>query len=122
MGTGMISILLYRVPQPYNARWLRILGIIVFILNLVLFIIFSAISTVRFILFPKVIGKVARCEKESLFLGAYVMGLATLVNMFVYVCVEGAEWGPWALNFAWAWFFVCAVLSFASVCAVPFLM
>lgn len=134
----MLSILLYRVPPPYNAHWLRILGIIVFVLNLVLFITFSFIFTLRVIIFPRIAEKIMKCEKESLFLGTWIMGLATLVNMFVFVCVQDGHWGGWpgeyaltaegtgnggwAVNFAWAWFWVCYVLSLGVVCLVPFLV
>ena len=104
-----------------------------FILNLVLFIVFSFIFTLRVVMFTKIPGKIMTCEKESLFLGAWVMGLATLVNMFVFVCVQDGHWGGWpgemgvnnggwALNFAWAWFWVCYVVSLSVVCLVPFLV
>lgn len=79
-----------------------------------------------------------KCEKEAFFLGTWVMGLSTLVNMFVYVCVQDGHWGGWrsieagestlngnggwAVNFAWALFWVCYVVAMSVVCLVPSLV
>jgi len=41
------------------------------------------------------------------------MGLATIVNMVVFVCVPA--WGPWAIQFAWALWWIDVVIS-VSVC------
>lgn len=122
MGTGLVSILLHQMPSPYDSKWARILGTIVFVLNLVLFIIFSFITTLRYVLFPEIIPAVLKSSQECLFFGAFPMGLATLINMFVYVCVEPGHWGPWAVNFAWAWFWVDAVIATLCTLGVPVMM
>lgn len=122
MGTGVVSIVLHQMPKPYDAHWLRILGIIVFIFNLVLFILFSVITTARFIMYPEVLDAIMRGPGESLFLGAFPIGLATLINMFVYVCVQNGHWGGWATGFAWAWFWADAVMALACAMVVPFFM
>ena len=37
-----------------------------------------------------------RHPAQSLFLGTFPMGLATIVNMIVFVCVPA--WGPWTIQ------------------------
>lgn len=37
------------------------------------------------------------------------MGFATLVNMWIYVCVPA--WGPWAAIVAWVLWMIDAVIS-----------
>ncbi|KAF3087890.1 hypothetical protein TWF102_000833 [Orbilia oligospora] len=45
MGTGIVSILLYDLP--FNAPWIRYIAIVLFCLNIVLFLSFSLISVLR---------------------------------------------------------------------------
>ncbi|KAK0767366.1 hypothetical protein LTR75_018395, partial [Friedmanniomyces endolithicus] len=46
---------------------------------------------------------------NSLFLGTVPMGFATLVEMWVFVCVPA--WGPWAADVAWALWMLDAVAA-----------
>lgn len=48
------------------------------------------------------------------------MGLATIINMIVFVCVP--VWGSWVTTFAWALWWVDAVLSVAICLYLPFLI
>lgn len=50
MGTGIVSILLNQFP--YKARWLYWLSVIVFVVNLALFILFVGLSLLRYALWP----------------------------------------------------------------------
>ncbi|KAK6905845.1 hypothetical protein I203_106679 [Kwoniella mangroviensis CBS 8507] len=47
MGTGIVSILLYTFP--YLARWLRTIGIVIFVLDVVLFLLLSVGNLIRYI-------------------------------------------------------------------------
>ncbi|KAH8665866.1 voltage-dependent anion channel [Tricladium varicosporioides] len=59
-----------------------------------------------------------RHPAQSLFLGTFPMGLATIINMIVFVCVP--SWGYRAVQLAWAlWWFDMAV-SLACCMYVPF--
>jgi tellurite resistance protein TehA-like permease len=117
MGTGIVSILLHQ--NPFATQWLRIISIVVFVLNLVLFCLFTIASILRYILYPQLWGIMLRHPVQSLFVGAFPMGLSTLINMAVYVC---APWGNGAINFIWAVWWIDAVLSMASCLVLPFLM
>lgn len=92
MGTGIVSILLHNLP--YNGRWLYWLSVIVFCLNILLFCTFLLISILRYAIYPEIWRVMIRHPAQSLFLGTFPMGLATIVNMVALVCVPA--WGDWA--------------------------
>jgi tellurite resistance protein TehA-like permease len=93
MGTGIVSILLHNLP--YNGIWLYWLSVIVFALNVFLFCLFLVISILRYTIYPQIWCAMIRHPAQSLFLGTFPMGLATIVNMIVFVCVP--SWGTWTI-------------------------
>lgn len=118
MGTGVASILLYTLP--YNGDWLYWLSVIVFCLNIALFCLFLFISVLRYTLFPGIFMAMIRHPVQSLFVGTFPMGLATIVNMIVFVCVPA--WGPWAITLAWTLWWIDVVISVASCMSLPFVI
>ncbi|KAJ3578073.1 hypothetical protein NPX13_g2493 [Xylaria arbuscula] len=98
MGTGITSILLHNFP--YNASWLYWISVVIFALNVLLFSVFSVISVLRYILFPGLWTATIKNPVQSLFLGTFPIGLATIINMVIFVCVPA--WGDWATALAWA--------------------
>jgi tellurite resistance protein TehA-like permease len=85
MGTGIVSILLHTIP--YNGTWLYWISIAIFALNVILFCTFFTLSFLRYTLYPEIWGAMIRHPGQSLFLGTFPMGLATIINMLVLVCV-----------------------------------
>lgn len=118
MGTGIVSILLYNLP--YNGLWLRRIGYIIFALNVLLFVMFLAISILRYTLFPEIWSVMIRHPAQSLFLGTFPMGLATIINMITFVCVK--EWGGDWWKLAWALWWFDAAVSLATCLTLPFIM
>ncbi|UPK90739.1 hypothetical protein LCI18_001674 [Fusarium solani-melongenae] len=116
MGTGITSILLYTLP--YNAGWLRHVATAIFCLNIIYFLVFLLIAALRYILYPEIFGVMLRHPAQSMFLGTLPMGMATLVNMFCFVCVPA--WGDAAAYFAFAIWVVDAILSIVIALGVPF--
>ena len=94
MGTGIVSILLHNLP--YNGNWLYWISIILFCLNIFLFLLFLGISILRYTLYPYIWAAMIRHPAQSLFLGTFPMGLATIINMVVFVCVPA--FGGWAIE------------------------
>ena len=94
MGTGIVSVLLHNLP--YNGDWLYWISVVVFCLNVALFITFTFISIVRYTVFPEIWTVMIRHPQQSLFLGTFPMGLATIINMVVFVCVPA--WGDGAVK------------------------
>jgi tellurite resistance protein TehA-like permease len=93
MGTGIVSILLHNLP--YNGIWLYWISVVVFALNVLLFSIFLIISILRYAIYPEIWTVMIHHPAQSLFLGTFPMGLATIINMIVYVCAPA--WGTWAV-------------------------
>lgn len=94
MGTGIVSILLHNLP--YNGVWLYWISVAMFALNVVIFIAFLLLSVLRYVIYPDIWFAMIRHPAQSLFLGTFPMGLATIINMIVFVCVP--LWGTWAIR------------------------
>ena len=107
MGTGIVGILLNTIP--FQARWLYYLSIVFFLSNTILFFSAFTISVLRYALYPEIWGVMIRDPVNSLFLGTIPMGFATLIDMWIYICIPA--WGPWAATVVWIAWMVDAVLS-----------
>ena len=134
MGTGVVSILLHNLP--YNGRWLYWISVLIFALNVFLFCVFTVVSFLRYTLFKGLWACLIRHPVQSLFLGGIVrqylecvtdilkgtfpMGLTTIVNMMIYVCVP--VWGSWACILAWALWWIASALAIATNMILPFLI
>lgn len=53
-------------------------------------------------------------------IGTIPMGLATIINMIVFVCVPA--WGTWAANMAWGFWWADVVLALASCLLLPWIV
>ncbi|KAH6607664.1 c4-dicarboxylate transporter malic acid transport [Trichoderma cornu-damae] len=117
MGTGIVSVLLHNLP--WNAHWLRVVSYVFFCLNVLLFATFSAISLLRYALYPEIWSAMVSHPAQSLFLGCFPMGLATIINMMIFSC---AHWGPWLVYLAWALWWIDVLLSMATCISMPFVV
>lgn len=118
MGTGIVSILLNTLP--YNARWIYWISVVIFALNVLLFAIFLTITVLRYVLYPEIFRPAVLHPVQSMHIGAFPMGITTMINMFCFVCVPA--WGEWSRGFIWAiWIFV-AVFSVILALLMPFLL
>lgn len=118
MGTGIASILLHNLP--YNGRWLYWISVVIFCLNILLFVLFTIISLMRYIMFPGLFMFMVRHPVQSLFLGTIPMGLATIINMVVFVCVPA--WGHPAIILAWVLWWIDVTLAVATCFWLPFVI
>lgn len=118
MGTGIASILLHNLP--YHGAWLYWLSVAVFGLNVLLFCVFLLVSTLRYTMFRGLFMAMIRHPVQSLFVGTFPMGLATIVNMVVFVCVPA--WGPWATTLAWTLWWIDVALALCTCMWLPFVI
>lgn len=118
MGTGIVSILLHNLP--YNGRWLYWISVVIFCFNILLFVVFLLISLARYSLFKGIWNAMIRHPVQSLFLGTFPMGFATIINMICLVCVP--PWGQWAAIMAWAFWWIDVVLALATNMYLPFMI
>lgn len=94
---------------PFHAHWLDIISIIFFVLNVTIFLLFTCMSFLRYILYPHLALVVLRHPHQSLFIATFPVGLATLTNMIVLVCVPA--WGQGTAIFAWVLWWIVATLA-----------
>lgn len=107
MSTGVVSILLHQLP--YNGHWLQIISVIFFVFNICIFVLFSIISCLRYGLYPELFPAVLRHPHQSLFLGTFPVGLATIINMIVLVCVPA--WGHGMATLAWVLWWIDSIIA-----------
>jgi tellurite resistance protein TehA-like permease len=118
MSTGVVSILLHELP--YNGHWLRIISTIFFVLNVVLYVLFLAISCLRYAMWPEMFPAMIRHPQQSLFLGAFPVGLATIIDMVVLVCVPA--WGQGMVTLAWVLWWIDGVIALVVCFHMSFVM
>lgn len=118
MSTGVLSIMLHQLP--YNGHWLRVISIIFFVTNVVLFVLFTILSILRYTLYPRLFLGVLRHPHQSLFLATFPVGLATLINMIVLVCAP--EWGDGMAILAWVLWWIVTVLALTTCVHLTYVM
>ncbi|KAG9316478.1 voltage-dependent anion channel-domain-containing protein [Chiua virens] len=84
-GTGSISILFHTFPYGTNSPVMRALSLVLFFLNLALFVLFTALSAARYTLFPGIWDRMLRHPVQSLYLGTFPMGATTLLTVSITV-------------------------------------
>lgn len=117
MGTGIVSILLHELP--YQFRGLGIISNVVFGINVALFVLFLSLSLARYIIWPYMLPTMLFHPGQSLFLGTFAMGFATIVNM----CALSAApaWGSGFVTFTWVIWWIDAAISIVICIGLPFL-
>src|SRR2546423_1592727 len=118
MSTGILSILLHQLP--YNGDWLQIISVIFFVLNICLFVVFSIITCLRYTLYPEIFPTILRHPQQSLFLATFPVGLATIINMIVLVCVP--VWGHGMGTFAWVLWWIDGLLALTACFHLSYMM
>jgi C4-dicarboxylate transporter/malic acid transport protein. len=91
-----------------------------FVLNVVVFALAFVTSIVRYTLYPEIWRVMIQDPTNSLFLATVPMGFATLIEMWVFICVP--RWGEWATSFAWALWMVDVVAAASVTLSLSFLL
>lgn len=118
MGTGIVANIF--VTIPWKAEWLRILGIVFFVLNTALFSLAFGISFLRYTIWPEIWTVMIQDPNNSLFLGTVPMGFATLIEMWVAVCVPA--WGDGAAYVAFGLWILDSVVAVAVTVSLAILL
>ncbi|MCJ1299125.1 hypothetical protein MMC08_001916 [Hypocenomyce scalaris] len=110
MSTGGIALLLSVTPHRF--RGLTTIGTIVFILDLILFILITVLIATRFILHPGAFIRSWHHPTESLFIPTFWLTVATLVsNMQQYGVPSSGPWLLVALRVLFWTYTACTFLS-----------
>ena len=118
MGTGIVAVLMNSVP--FYTPILYYLSIVFFLLNTVIFTLAALASIVRYTLYPEIWRVMIQDPTNSLFLATIPIGFATLIEMWVFICVP--RWGAWATSFAWALWMVDVVAAASVTLSLSFIL
>ncbi|KAK0203343.1 voltage-dependent anion channel [Desarmillaria ectypa] len=93
MSTGILSILFHDFPYGTGSWGMRFATLTFFFLNFCLYILFTVLSVVRFIMFPEIWGILCRHPVERLFICAFPTGAITLLAIAVSLIHEDYSFG-----------------------------
>jgi tellurite resistance protein TehA-like permease len=109
MSTGSIAVVI--AQQPFTFNGLQTIGKVFFILDLVLFVTFTALIGIRFIKDPKALGHSLHHPQESFFFGTWWVSLALILNCMQQYGVSSC--GAWLVKTLEVLFWIyaaCALL------------
>ena len=115
MGTGILAIVLARLPGPWPA-----VGEALWLLNIGLFALFTALYAARWVFFFDGARRIFGHSVVSTFFGCIPMGLATIVNGFLIF--GPARLGPAAVEIATTLWWIDVALAVACGLAIPYMM
>jgi C4-dicarboxylate transporter/malic acid transport protein len=118
MGTGILALAINQYPLAIPG--LHAIGEVLWLVNILLFVTFSALYAARWTMFFDGARRIFGHSVVSMFFGAIPMSLATIVNGFIVFGVP--LFGDAALGIAQALLWVDIVLAVACGVLVPFLM
>ncbi|CDO69365.1 hypothetical protein BN946_scf184961.g7 [Trametes cinnabarina] len=98
MGTGVVSALLHNLPYYNDSLALKVAALVVFLVNLVLFVFVCTCTILRYIMFPEIWHMMLAHPAQSLFIGCFPMGAATLINSALNI---NQDWGFGGEAFLW---------------------
>ncbi|KAF8070178.1 voltage-dependent anion channel [Lyophyllum atratum] len=122
MGTGVISSLVSRFPFGAGSLTLEVISLMFFFLNLALFVLFCGLTVARYWLFPEMWRKMLSHPAQSLFVGAFPMGAATLINSALTANQQWSFAGTGFLYTLWAFWWVDMAISFLCAFGMLFAM
>ena len=118
MGTGILALALGQLPG--NVAAFTQLGKALWLFNIVLFMVFSALYAARWILFFNEARQIFGHSTVSMFFGTIPMGLATLINGLVQYGLPA--WGDSVIAWAHALWWLDVAMALACGVLIPFMM
>ena len=118
MGTGIVALALNQFPWPLPG--LHAAAEALWLFNIALFCVFSAMYLARWVFFFDTAVKIFDHPVMPMFWGAIPMGLATILNGFL--AFGFARWGETAVDIAYVLWWVDAALALLTAWLVPYLM
>ncbi|KAI0630202.1 voltage-dependent anion channel [Trametes polyzona] len=113
MGTGVVSALIHNFPYHQGSLALQVAALVVFLLNLVLFVFVCTCTILRYIMFPEVWGMMLSHPAQSLFIGCFPMGAATLINAGLNLNQDWGFGGEAFLWTLWGFWWLDSAVSYA---------
>jgi tellurite resistance protein TehA-like permease len=122
MGTGVISALAALFPYGQGSVFLKAIVLLFFSINLALFIFVSTCTILRYYWFPEVWPLMLRHPAQSLFVGCFAMGCATLLNTGLVINQSYGFGGVKFLYFLWAMWWLDSAFSFIIAFGMIYVM
>jgi tellurite resistance protein TehA-like permease len=108
MSTGALAVVLGNTPNTFTG--LKTIGKIVFIFDIILFVLFTGLMITRFCLVPRKLTASFHHPVEGLFHGTYWVSVALILNG-AYVYGQG-EVGAWLTEALKICFWIYCAISF----------
>ncbi|MEX5683676.1 TDT family transporter [Pseudomonas silesiensis] len=118
MGTGVLALALAQWPGA--GPGVRGIAEALWLFNIVLFVLFAAIYTARWVLFFDEARRIFGHSTVSMFFGTIPMGLATIINGFLVFGLP--RWGNGVIPLAEMLWWLDVVMSLACGVLIPYLM
>lgn len=118
MGTGIVSVLLKSSPHQFPG--LQYIAVVFYVLNIVLFLLFTAASIARYIMYPWVTVRMLKHPSVCMFWGTVPMGLVTIINATILIAVP--MFGYWVVVLVQVLWWFDILLTLLSSFAIPVLM
>ncbi|KAI0179242.1 voltage-dependent anion channel [Hypoxylon sp. FL1284] len=111
MATGGLALLLSEQTQGFTFRGLQTIGTIVYIFDLVIFVLVTAAITYRFVKFPGTLKASVTHPTEALFLGTSTLSLASIIAGISRYGIPAC--GPWLVTVYRILFWIYFLVTFA---------
>ncbi|MBB3243415.1 C4-dicarboxylate transporter/malic acid transport protein [Pseudomonas sp. Tn43] len=118
MGTGVLSLAFAQLPAANPGLHAIAEGLWLF--NIVLFVVFTAMYAARWIMFFDEARRIFGHSTVSMFFGTIPMGLATLINGFLLFGLP--RWGDGVIHIAQALWWLDVAMSLACGVLIPYMM
>jgi C4-dicarboxylate transporter/malic acid transport protein len=118
MGTGILALALPQVPGA--GATLHAIGEGLWIFNIGLFTLFTVLYTARWMLFWHEAKRIFSHNIVSMFIGTIPMGLATIINGFLFFGLP--RWGEGMVDVAQALWWIDVAMSIGCGVLIPYFM
>lgn len=118
MGTGVVALILPELPFSHSL--IAHLAVLLWQFNIALFLMFSLLYVLRWIIYPTEAKQIFSHASMSLFLGAIPMALATIINGYLKFGIH--LYGDWVVPFAQLLWYIDVLLAVSIAWVVPFYM
>ena len=118
MGTGVVALILPELPFAHSI--MAHLAVLLWQFNIALFLMFSLLYVLRWIIYPTEAKQIFSHASMSLFLGAIPMALATIINGYLKFGIH--LYGDWVVSFAQLLWYIDVLLAVSIAWIVPFYM
>ncbi|KAI6046164.1 voltage-dependent anion channel [Pisolithus marmoratus] len=116
MGTGSVADICLNFPYGTHSPIATYLALAFFCLGLALFLLFTAISMARYTLYPNIWYRMIHHPVQSLYLGTFPMGAATLLSVATSGVRETFGFGRPSVYMVWVLWWVDVIISVFCFC------